>query len=159
MFPAHRLMGGTLPHFPYFYSKRQTGMNIRSSLLKALFVAGVLFSQVAVAQDAKELYNTATGFIRSGDYSNAILVLNQALQLEPDNFELKKQLGFTYYLKGDLVKAKTVIEPLLSNREADVQVFQIAGNIYVGREEWKTAQRMYERAIKKISQQRGIVQR
>jgi hypothetical protein len=125
-------------------------MYIRSSLLKAFFIAGILISQTVVAQDAKELYNTATGFIRTGDYSNAILVLNQALQLDPDNFELKKQLGFTYYLKGDLVKAKSVIDPLLSSKEADVQVFQIAGNIYVGREDWKTAQRMYERAIRKF---------
>jgi len=125
-------------------------MNKRSSLLKAFIVAGVLFSQVAVAQDAKELYNTASGFIRTGDYSNAVLVLNQALQLEPDNYEYKKQLAFTFYLKGDLVKAKSVVEPLLNNRDVDVQAFQIAGNIYVGREEWKTAQRMYERAIKKF---------
>lgn len=125
-------------------------MNKRSSLLKAFIVAGVLFSQVVVAQDAKELYNTASGFIRTGDYSNAILVLNQALQLEPDNYEYKKQLAFTFYLKGDLVKAKSVVEPLLNSREVDVQAFQIAGNIYVGREEWKTAQRMYERAIKKF---------
>ncbi|NLR78544.1 tetratricopeptide repeat protein [Chitinophaga eiseniae] len=125
-------------------------MNKRSSLLKAFIVAGVLFSQVVVAQDAKELYNTATGFIRTGDYSNAILVLNQALQLEPDNFEYKKQLGFTFYLKGDLVKAKSVIEPLLNSKEADVQVFQIAGNIFIGREEWKVAQRIYERGIRKF---------
>ncbi|MGO4292795.1 tetratricopeptide repeat protein [Chitinophaga sp. RAB17] len=125
-------------------------MNKRSSLLKAFLVAGVLFSQVVVAQDAKELYNTASGFIRSGDYSNAILVLNQALQLEPDNYEYKKQLAFTFYLKGDLIKAKSVVEPLLNHRDVDVQAFQIAGNIYVGREEWKTAQRMYERALKKF---------
>jgi tetratricopeptide (TPR) repeat protein len=125
-------------------------MHMRSSLLKMFLVAGILFSQAVAAQDAKELYNTASGFIRSGDYSNAILVLNQALQLEPDNFEFKKQLGFTFYLKGDLNKAKSVIEPLLSSKEADVQVFQIGGNIYVGREEWKTAQRMYERAIRKF---------
>ncbi|NLR61917.1 hypothetical protein HGH93_27735 [Chitinophaga polysaccharea] len=125
-------------------------MNKRSSLLKAFIVAGVLFSQVVVAQDAKELYNTASGFIRTGDYSNAILVLNQALQLEPDNFEYKKQLGFTFYLKGDLVKAKSVIEPLLNSKEADVQTFQIAGNIFIGREEWKAAQRIYERGIRKF---------
>ncbi|WP_349315250.1 tetratricopeptide repeat protein [Chitinophaga sp. MM2321] len=123
---------------------------MRSSLLKTVLIAGVLFSQAVVAQDAKELYNTATNFMRSGDYSNAVLVLNQALQLEPDNFEFRKQLGFTFYLKGDLNKAKNVIEPLLGKKEADVQVFQIAGNIYQGRDEWKTAQRMYEKAIRKF---------
>ncbi|WP_206155884.1 tetratricopeptide repeat protein [Chitinophaga fulva] len=125
-------------------------MHMRSSLLKAVFVAGVLFSQVAVAQDANELYRTATNFMRNGDYSNAVLVLNQALQLDPDNFEYRKQLGFTFYLKGDLIKAKSVIEPLLNRKEADVQVFQIAGNIYQGRDESKTAQRMYEKAIRKF---------
>ncbi|RBL93869.1 hypothetical protein DF182_15370 [Chitinophaga flava] len=125
-------------------------MHMRSSLLKTVFVAGVLFSQVTMAQDARELYNTATNFMRNGDYSNAVLVLNQALQLEPDNFEFRKQLGFTFYLKGDLNKAKSVIEPLLSKKEADVQVFQIAGNIYKGREEWKTVQKMYDKALRKF---------
>lgn len=133
-----------------FTANRQKGMNIRSSLLKAFLVAGVLFAQTAIAQDSKELYNTASRFMRSGDYSNAILVFNQALQLEPDNFEYKKQLGFTYYLKGDLIKAKSVIEPLLSNKEADAQVYQIAGNIYIGREEFKTAQKMYDKSLKKF---------
>ncbi|HVI43502.1 MAG TPA: tetratricopeptide repeat protein [Chitinophaga sp.] len=123
---------------------------MRSSLLKLVFVTGVLFSQTLVAQDAKDLYNTATNFMRSGDYSNAVLVLNQALQLDPDNFEYRKQLGFTFYLKGDLIKAKSIIEPLLGRKEADVQVYQIAGNIYQGRDEWKTAQRMYEKALKKF---------
>nr|WP_262712061.1 tetratricopeptide repeat protein [Chitinophaga vietnamensis] len=125
---------------------------MRSSLLRTLLFAGILFTQTALGQDAKELYKTATNFMRTGDYSNAILVLNQALQLDPDNFEYRKQLGFTFYLKGDLNKAKSVIEPLLNSKEADVQVFQIAGNIYQGREEWKTAQKMYDKAIRKFPQ-------
>ncbi len=140
----------TLPQFPYFYKKRRTGMHKRSSLLKTLFVAGVLFSQTVFGQDAAELYKTATGFQRTGDYSNAILVFNQALQLDPDNFETKKQLAYTYYLKGDMNKAKTIIDPLLNKKEVDVQAFQIAGNIYVSREEWKTAQKIYERALRKF---------
>lgn len=127
-------------------------MYMRSSLLKFAVVAGLIITQAGSlrAQDAGELYNTATGFMRSGDYSNAILVLNQALQLDPDNFEYRKQLGFSFYLKGDLNKAKTIIEPLLSRKDADIQVFQIAGNIYQGKQEWKTAQRMYEKALRKF---------
>ncbi len=125
-------------------------MHIKSSLLKTFFIAGVLFSQTVFGQDARELFNTATGFQRTGDYSNAILVFNQALQLEPDNFETKKQLGYTFYLKGDLNRAKAIIEPLLSSKEADVQVYQIAGNIYVSREDWKVAQKMYEKALRKF---------
>jgi tetratricopeptide (TPR) repeat protein len=125
---------------------------MRDSLLKFVLFAGILFSSVfhVSAQDTKELYNTATNFIRGGDYSNAILVLNQALQLEPDNLEFRKQLGFAYYLQGDMNKAKNVIEPLLSKKEADVQTFQIAGNIYQSKQEWKSAQKLYEKALRKF---------
>ncbi|WP_198315476.1 tetratricopeptide repeat protein [Chitinophaga tropicalis] len=126
-------------------------MIMRESLLKLALVAGMFFSAATVsAQDAKELYNTATGFIRSGDYSNAILVLNQALQLEPDNIEFRKQMGFAYYLQGDMNKAKNTIEPLLNKKEADAQLFQIAGNIYQSRQEWKTAQKLYEKALRRF---------
>ncbi len=127
-------------------------MNMRASLLRAGLFTAILFSSVitASAQDAKELYTTATGFIRDGDYSNAILVLNQALQQEPDNIDFKKQLGFAYYLQGDMSKAKSIIEPILNKKEADEQTFQIAGNIYQSRQEWKTAQKLYEKALRKF---------
>lgn len=124
---------------------------MRDSLLKLVLFAGLLFSAATTfGQDSQELYNTATGFIRGGDYANAILVLNQALQQEPDNIEYRKQLGFAYYLQGDMNKAKNIIEPLLSKKDADAQLYQIAGNIYQSRQEWKTAQKLYERGLKKF---------
>ena len=126
-------------------------MHMRDSLLKTvLFVGLMIASTVTFAQDSKELYNTATGFIRDGDYANAILVLNQALQMEPDNIEYRKQLGFAYYLQGDMTKSKNIIEPLLGKKEADAQLYQMAGNIYQARQEWKTAQKLYERGLKKF---------
>ncbi|SEW15096.1 Tfp pilus assembly protein PilF [Chitinophaga sp. YR573] len=121
------------------------------NMLKTVLFAGLLFSSViASGQDSKELYNTATGFIRGGDYANAILVLNQALQMEPDNVEFRKQLGFSYFLQGDMSKAKNIIEPLLNKKEADAQLYQIAGNIYQARQEFKTAQKLYEKGLKKF---------
>ncbi|SFE28112.1 Tetratricopeptide repeat-containing protein [Chitinophaga sp. CF118] len=126
-------------------------MNMRDSLLKTMLFVGLLFSSaIASAQDSKELYNTATSFIRDGDYANAILVLNQALQMEPDNVEFRKQLGFAYYLQGDMSKSKNIIESLLNKKEADAQLYQIAGNIYQARQEWKTAQKLYEKGLKKF---------
>jgi tetratricopeptide (TPR) repeat protein len=120
-------------------------------MLKTVLFAALLFSSViASGQDSKELYNTATGFIRGGDYANAILVLNQALQMEPDNVEFRKQLGFAYFLQGDMSKAKNAIEPLLNKKEADAQLYQIAGNIYQARQEFKTAQKLYEKGLKKF---------
>ena len=126
-------------------------MNMRASLLKITLFFGMFIPASGLfAQDAQELYNTATGFIRQGDYSNAILVLNQALTMEPDNTEFRKQLGFSYFLQGDMSKAKNTIEPLLNKKDADAQLYQIAGNIYQSRQEWKTAQKLYEKGLKKF---------
>ena len=110
----------------------------------------LLFTQVAWAQDANELYSTANNFIRSGDYANAILVLNQALQLEPDNTQFRKQLGFAYYLRGEMPKAQKIIDPLLDKKDTDAQLYQIAGNIYQSRQDWKGAQRLYDKGIRKF---------
>lgn len=125
-------------------------MNRRFSLLKKFLIGGLLCTQMAWAQDTKELFNTANNFIRGGDYANAILVLNQALQLEPENVQFRKQLGFAYYLRGEMSKAKTIIDPLLDSKESDAQIFQIAGNIYQARQDWKGAQKLYDRGIRKF---------
>ncbi len=126
-------------------------MYMRASLLKIAICIGFFFATIPVfAQDANELFNTATGFIRSGDYSNAILVLNQAITMEPDNTQFKKQLGFAYWLQGDMSKAKSTIEPLLNKKDADAQLYQIAGNIYQAKQEWKTAQKLYEKGLKRF---------
>ena len=126
-------------------------MNRRFSLLKKILISGLLlFTQVAWAQDANELFSTANNFIRSGDYANAILVLNQALQLEPDNTQFRKQLGFAYYLRGEMPKAQKIIDPLLDKKDTDAQLYQIAGNIYQSRQDWKGAQRLYDKGIRKF---------
>ena len=62
--------------------------------------------------DAKTLDETAKTFIRQGDYTNAIVVYNRALQQEPQNIELLKGLAFTYYLQRDFEKALKVAKPL-----------------------------------------------
>jgi len=127
-------------------------MEWRKVSFRFLFTLAIIIISTAGirAQDASELHNTAKSFMRSGDYANAILVLNQAIQQEPNDLQLKRELGFAYYLKGDMARAKNVIEPLLDKRGADVQLYQIAGNIYIAREEWKNAEKLYNRGIKKF---------
>lgn len=113
-------------------------------------LAGMLAVQWAVAQDNKELERTARNFMRTGDHANAILVLNQAIQTAPDDINLKRDLAFAYYLKGDINRAYTVISPLVDKKEADVQLLQIAGNIFQAKQDWKGAERLYTRGLKKF---------
>lgn len=122
----------------------------KAARIWTLMIAATLFVNNSFAQDASELHNTAKTFMRSGDYANAILVLNQAIQQEPDNFALRKDLAFAYYLRSDFPRAKKIIDPLLDKRDADQQTYQIAGNIYQGNQNWDGAEKLYRRGLKKF---------
>lgn len=99
--------------------------------------------------DAAQLHETAKQFMRTGDWTNAVLVLNKALAKEPNNISILKDLSLTYYYQRDFAKAKETIKPLADREDADVQVFQIAGNIYKAIDENKECDKMYRKALKK----------
>jgi Tfp pilus assembly protein PilF len=104
----------------------------------------------AQPEDPKVLQQTARTFMQSGDFDNAIIVLNRALQLDKNNLEMQKDLVMTYYLKKDYTKAMEGVKTLIDRSDADVQVFQLAGNIYKALEEVKDCDKMYKKGLKKF---------
>lgn len=78
-----------------------------------------------------------------------MMVLAKALELEPTNLLLLKDVALTYYLSGDYKRAAERILPLTDREDADVQVFQIAGNIFKATEEFKQCDRIYKKGLKK----------
>jgi len=112
-----------------------------------------IFFQTLTAQpgeDPKQLQETAMNFLRSGDYDNAILVLNRALQQDKNNLELQKNLVLAYYYKRDYEKALDGVKVLIDRDDADVMTFQIAGNVYKALEEVKDCEKMYKKALRKF---------
>lgn len=112
-----------------------------------LFVSAAVFAQ---EPDADQLQETARQFMRSGDWTNAVLVLNKALAKAPNNLSIQKDLALTYYYQRDFAKAKETIKPLIDREDADVQVFQVAGNIFKAIQESKDCEKMYKKALKKF---------
>jgi tetratricopeptide (TPR) repeat protein len=110
----------------------------------------IVSSAIAQSQDAKQLHETAKTFMRQGDHANAILVLNRALQQDPHNMEMGKDLALSYYFQRDNTKALETINPLLDKEEADDQSFQIAGLIYKQADLIKDAEKIYKKGIKKF---------
>ena len=110
----------------------------------------LLATFTATAQDAAELHETARTFMRQGDYTNAILVLNRATKLDPKNIEILKDLGLNYYFSKDYPKALEVYKPLLDRADADDQCFQIAGSIYKAMGDFIAGEKLYKKAIKKF---------
>ncbi len=112
-----------------------------------LFVSAAVFAQ---EPDADQLQETARQFMRSGDWTNAVLVLNKALAKAPNSLSIQKDLALTYYYQRDFGKAKETIKPLIDREDADVQVFQVAGNIFKAIQESKDCEKMYKKALKKF---------
>lgn len=118
------------------------------------FVAGLLIlllSAVGVsAQTAAELRENARSFMQQGDFSNATLVLNRALQLEPGNTEIIRELSLSQFLQKDFSKALETLTPLLNSDDADDQTYQIAGSIQRQLNNPREAEKIYRKAIKKF---------
>ena len=104
----------------------------------------------AQPQSVAELHETAKAFMRQGDYPNAILVLNRAVQQDPKNIAVIKDLALTYYFQKDNDKALAAIKPIIDREDADDQVIQIAGNIYKQLEQPKECEKLYRKALKKF---------
>jgi hypothetical protein len=114
----------------------------------------ILCSESLHAQepDATALHETAKQFMRSADWSNAILVLNKALAKEPKSLSIKKDLALTQYYQRDFAAAKENINQLLQREDVDVQVYQIAGNIYKALDELKECSKIYKKALQSFSE-------
>jgi len=100
--------------------------------------------------DVKTVQETAKNYIRQGDYSNAVLVLNRGLQTNTDNLDLQKDLAFAYYLNRDYAHGIEIAKKFPERSDADVQSFQILGMLYKSIEEVKECEKMYKAALKKF---------
>lgn len=112
----------------------------------------VFFALQSMAQDIATLHETARSFMRQGDYANAILILNRAIKMQPNNLEIAKDLGLNYYFSKDFSKAIEIYKPLLDREDADDQCFQIAGDIYLAQDNPKECEKVYKKGLKKFPQ-------
>jgi tetratricopeptide (TPR) repeat protein len=124
--------------------------------MKKYLLSLLVFISVAAAaqqsQDGATLHETARNFLKQGDYENSILVLNRALQMQPGNLDISKDLLFTYYLKRDFAKALEIGKPLVERVDADVQTFQMLGLVYKAIAENKEAEKLYKNGMKKFAE-------
>lgn len=108
------------------------------------------FPGIASAQNSAELQQTANLFMRQGDYANSIAVLNRALEIDPQNIEIIKNLSLSYYYQKDYTKGLAKIEPVLETEIADDQCFQIAGNFYKEIKKTDECIALFKKGIKKF---------
>jgi tetratricopeptide (TPR) repeat protein len=114
-------------------------------ILTLFFV--VLSGFAALAQESAQ--ETARSFMRSGDFDNAVLVLNNALKQDPNNLDLQKDIILAYTYKKDFDKALTIVKPMLDREDIDVQGYQVSANVYRALAMYKDGEKMFKKAFKK----------
>jgi len=117
--------------------------------MKKIFLSlfWVVASIAVMAQDTP--LETARSFMRTGDFDNAILVLNNGLKQDPRNTDLKKDLVLAYTYKRDFAKALEIVKPMLEEDNVDEQTYQVAGNVYRALALYKDGEKMFKKALKK----------
>jgi Tfp pilus assembly protein PilF len=120
--------------------------------MKKILFATAFFLSVftCYSQQADSLHKIAKQFMRNGDYPNAIIVLNNALKLNPDNLEMQKDLTFTLYLQRNYSAAVESGRKLIDRPDADETCYQILGMAYKEIDETKQADKMYKQGLKKF---------
>jgi tetratricopeptide (TPR) repeat protein len=109
-----------------------------------------LGAAVAHGQSTDSLRREASSMLRAGDYGNAMLLLNKALVAEPDNADIRKELGMACYQGGFFKQGLEAVKPLVDKPDADEQAFQIAGMLCKEFGDLKEADRIYKAGIKKF---------
>jgi tetratricopeptide (TPR) repeat protein len=115
-------------------------------LTTAFLPSGLVHAQ----QDIAQLRQTAQTFQRQGDYANALLVLNRALQQDAKNIDVLTDIAYVQYLQRDYTSAQATVKPLVDRADADVRTFQVAGNVYKAIEEVKECEKTYRKGLKKF---------
>lgn len=126
---------------------------IRNFMKKYLFVLFVFIASFCFGQseqNADTLQATAKTFLQQGDYDNAVLVLTKALQMQPNDLQITKDLLFANYLKRDFAKALEIGKPLVERKDADVQSFQMLGLTYRALAQDDEAEKLYKLGLKKF---------
>jgi len=110
----------------------------------------IAFTGIYGQDDPKAMHETARGFMRSGDFDNAVIVLTRALQKDQSNLDLQKDLVLSLYLKRDYAKALEGVKSLVNRDDADEVCFQLAGNVYKALENPKECEKVYKKGLKKF---------
>ncbi|HEY2324471.1 MAG TPA: tetratricopeptide repeat protein [Thermoanaerobaculia bacterium] len=116
-----------------------------------LLVAGTLAAQQPAPKEpsADELFQRALGYHDTGRYDDAIAIYKQLLAKTPDNENVKYDLTFSTFAKGDLVEAiRLATEGAAKPGKNQVRYYEILGNAYDAQHRTREAIDAFRRGIK-----------
>jgi tetratricopeptide (TPR) repeat protein len=87
-----------------------------------------------------------------GNLQQAIVTYRQAIQLDPGQMILHRDLGRAYYLSGNSEQAADILEPIMKSGEADEQTYQVMSSIQTASGDKKKAKSTLQKGITRYPQ-------
>lgn len=114
----------------------------------------VIFSCDTHAQSLQELAREkgklAVELTDKGEYLKSIELLEQAQELDPENYIYPYEIAYTYYVQKNYKKAIKVISKLITYRGINEDVFVLWGNSYDNLNKQKKAMEIYVQGLVKF---------
>jgi tetratricopeptide (TPR) repeat protein len=127
--------------------------NVKMSRLAGLFIL-LTVVQFSYAQSNKDKamnnVKQALLFENKGKMDEAIKLLEEARNLDPETINVSYELAIAYYTRNDYEKAKTLLESLLTRKDVFGTIYQVLGNCYDKLGKPDKAIEIYENGLKKF---------
>jgi tetratricopeptide (TPR) repeat protein len=83
-------------------------------------------------------------------YDEALVLLNEAQQLDPERYSYPYEMGYTYYMKKEYPKALDKFKEVITYKNISDQCYQMLGNIYDVMGDSANAMKSYDEGLKKF---------
>jgi len=122
----------------------------RTIVLVFFFVTSQIIFAQTKQEKALEKGKNAIKLEDVGKFKDAVILLEEAQNLDPKNIEYPYELGYNYYAQKDYQKAVKYLEGLLKHPDVYDQVFQLLGNCYDDMGKSDKAFEVYDAGLKKF---------
>lgn len=120
--------------------------------MKKIFLLLTLFisCQFSFAQTVNDKIREAVELMDSGDIGESIILLNEAIKMEPENYVARYELVYAYYLRKDYKEVLNRLKKLKKHEDANDLCYAMLGNVYDETGEVKKALQAYDEGLKKF---------
>ena len=123
-----------------------------SNSAKTFILLLLIAAQVAHGQTNKQIAlekgQQAIKLEDEGKYAEALSLLNEAQKLDPGDFNYPYEIGYTYYVQQDFIKALDQFKKVVTYKNITDQCFQMLGNTYDVMGDSMNAFKAYDEGLK-----------